>query len=335
MPTPMSTLERSDRMRILIADDDPISRRVLEATLTRWGFKVDVAHDGEEAWQILSHPSAPAMAIVDWMMPRLDGPDLCRRLRETDIERYIYVILLTSKQLEEDLVEGLGAGADDYLTKPFKPAELKVRLRAGNRILELQSELMAARDALRDQATFDALTGAYNRGATLSMLDKEMNRSRRGAGTLTVMMGDVDHFKNVNDTFGHLVGDAVLVEVSGRLRDGVRQYDSVGRYGGEEFLVLLPGCNTADAASLAERLRRSIAATVVNTHEGSVSVTSSFGVASFDPETDGELQRDDLLKRADDCLYAAKHAGRNLVMVHVDAGAQPLAEAMKMLAAGA
>ncbi len=304
-------------LRILIADDDPISRRVLEATLHRWGYDVDVAADGEEAWAILSHPSAPDLAIIDWMMPKLDGPDLCRRLRESDFDRYVYVLLLTSKQLAEDVIEGLDSGADDYITKPFKPGELRVRLRAGTRILDLQRELMAARDALREQATYDALTGAYNRAAIMANLDREMNRARRGGMPVTVLMTDVDHFKDINDTFGHLVGDSVLVEICNRIGDGLRQYDSVGRYGGEEFLVVLPGCTVIDAANLAERLRRSIGSGVVNTGEGGVSASASFGVATFDATDNPELTRDALLKMADDCLYQAKRTGRNRVCVRI------------------
>ena len=316
-------------MRILIADDDPISRRVLEATLQRWGYDVDVAEDGDETWQLLSHPSAPELAIIDWMMPGMDGPDICRKLRDSDIERYIYVLLLTSKQSDADIVAGLSAGADDYITKPFKASELRVRLRAGMRILELQQELVQARDALHAQATFDALTGVHNRGAILSMLDKELSRSRRTGSPLSVLMSDVDHFKNVNDTFGHLVGDAVLVEVSNRLREGVRQYDAVGRYGGEEFLVVLPGCTLLDAASLAERMRRSVGAQPVSSNEGRVSVTTSFGVAHYDASLNPDCTRDELLKAADLCLYRAKDSGRNQVCVHLDGTIVALDDALR------
>ncbi len=322
-------------MRILIADDDPISRRVLEATLTRWGYDVDVAADGNEAWQILTHPDAPPLAIIDWMMPGMDGPDICRRLRAADLQRYIYVLLLTSKHNETDIVEGLSAGADDYITKPFKAGELKVRLRAGSRILQLESELVMARDALREQATYDALTGTYNRGAILAMMDRELSRARRDSGPTSALMCDVDHFKNVNDTFGHLVGDAVLVEVARRLREGVRQYDAVGRYGGEEFLVLLPGCTLVDAAALAERLRRSVGGRPVETPEGKVAVTSSFGAAQFDATIDAEITRDGLLKLADSCLYRAKDTGRNRVCVSLDGEIISLAELMAGAGTGA
>src|SRR5579863_8051229 len=198
-------------MKILIADDSIVSRHLLDATLRRWGYEVVVACDGNEAWQILQSENAPKIAILDWMMPGLTGPEVCRRVRATakDKDIYTYILLLSSKSQREDLIEGMESGADDYLTKPFDQHELKVRLRPGTRIIELQQELIAAREALRDQATRDFLTHVWNRSSILDILQRELERGRRDKQPLGVILADLDHFKAVNDNYGHFAGDAV------------------------------------------------------------------------------------------------------------------------------
>jgi two-component system cell cycle response regulator len=197
-------------MRILIAEDDPVSRRLLEAKLVNWGYEVVVTRDGNEAWQALQADDAPRLAILDWMMPGRDGVAVCREVRKGKGEPYTYLILLTAQAREEDLVTGMEAGADDYIAKPFKSSELKVRLRAGRRIIELQSELIAAREALRAQATHDPLTGLWNHEEILRILGLELVRAKREGRHVGVIMADLDHFKRVNDTYGHMGGDAVL-----------------------------------------------------------------------------------------------------------------------------
>lgn len=237
--------------RVLIAEDEPISRRLLEAYLIKLGYSVVVACDGNEAWEALQAEGAPRLAILDWMMPGLDGVEICRKLRQESDEPYTYIILLTALQRDEDLVIGMEAGADDYITKPFKANELRVRLRAGMRIVELQNELIGRRDAFKEQASRDPLTGLWNRRETLAILVKQLSRVRREGGCLSVIMVDLDHFKKVNDTYGHLAGDAVLCQTAQRLLSLVRDYDYVGRYGGEEFLLVLPGCDRDRAVAFA------------------------------------------------------------------------------------
>jgi len=298
-------------MKILIADDDPVSRRRLETILSKWGYEVITARDGTEAWRELQAEDSPSLAILDWMMPGVDGPELCRRIRKRGDERYTYVIILTSLDTRDDLVLGMESGADDYVVKPFDAQELRVRLRAGRRILELQSQLIAAREALEVKATHDALTGLWNRAAILEMLDCELARSERENKPLCVVLGDIDKFKHVNDTYGHLAGDAVLRETARRATSVVRRYGPVGRYGGEEFLFVVPVCGGPDALRVAERIRGSIGTAPMDTSEGLIPVTISLGVAVT--EGRGPVNRDALLRAADRALYQAKRAGRDRV----------------------
>jgi two-component system, cell cycle response regulator len=201
-------------MKVLIADDETVSLRLLESSLRRWGYDVVVAKDGLEASQILLSPDSPKLAVLDWMMPGMDGIQLCQEIRRNKPEPYTYILLLTGKRAQDDVIAGLDAGADDYVTKPFDPAELKVRLRTGKRILFLQEQLINAREALRDQATHDRLTGLWNRAAILDMLNSELARAARQGAPVAIMMADLDSFKAINDTYGHPTGDDVLVSAS-------------------------------------------------------------------------------------------------------------------------
>jgi two-component system, cell cycle response regulator len=300
-------------MKILVADDDPVSRRILEATLRKWSYEVVSAHDGTEAWRLLQADNSPQLAILDWMMPGLSGVELCRMIRHRNAEPYTYLVLLTSRSNKEDVIEGLDAGADDYLTKPCNQHELEVRLRAGTRILRLQAELMEAREALREQATRDALTGLWNRRSILEILDRELARARREGRPLSLAVSDIDHFKRVNDTYGHLTGDEVLLEVGRRMVASTRSYDSVGRYGGEEFLIVLPGCALENAAVHAERTLTRIGTLPITTPTTEIAVTISVGLTSATLEP-GETAQS-LIHRADEALYQAKRNGRNRVEV--------------------
>ncbi|MGH9452142.1 MAG: GGDEF domain-containing response regulator [Terriglobia bacterium] len=296
-------------MRVLIAEDDPVSRRVLQAHLSKWGYDVQATRDGQEAWDALRQADAPRLAILDWMMPSLDGIDVVRRLRKEPGAAYVYVVLLTAKGQKEDLLEGLEAGADDYLTKPFDAHELQARLRTGRRILDLQTELIAAQEALRKEATHDYLTGVWNRAGILDLLQRECARTLRAKGAVSVIMADLDHFKSVNDTYGHLVGDDVLREAARRMHASIRAYDSIGRYGGEEFIVVLPECDAAGGHQQAERLRLGVGSQPFETTGGAIRITLSLGVAAMSEGSPPDYQT--LLRLADAALYRAKEAGRD------------------------
>ena len=248
-------------------------------------------------------------------MPGMDGVQVCREIRQGDQDQsYTYVILLTGRGRKEDILFGMDAGADDYITKPFDADELKVRLRAAQRILDLQAELIAAREALRHQAMHDSLTGLWNRLAILERFQQELARARRDGAPIAVLMADVDNFKRINDTYGHKAGDAVLCEIARRMKQAVRSYDSVGRYGGEEFLILLPNCDLANAAQQAQRLRACIADGGFHVAARVLQLTASFGVAVSGPNSDADL----IIQAADAALYRAKAAGRNCVQVSAD-----------------
>jgi diguanylate cyclase (GGDEF)-like protein len=300
-------------VKILIADDSIVSRHLLEATLRKWGYEVLVACDGAEALQILEREDAPALIILDWMMPGVSGLEVCQRIRQRGNEPYTYILLLTSKSQKEDLIEGMDAGADDYITKPFDQNELQVRLRAGTRLVDLQAQLLSAREALREQATRDSLTHLWNRSQILEILTRELSRSHREASPLGIVIVDLDHFKQVNDTYGHPAGDAVLREAARRMQNCVRQYDSLGRYGGEEFLILLPGCTEAESFSQAERLRRQLTQTDIRYNDTALRVTASFGVTAAIPGEPWTVEG--LIRKADEALYVAKKSGRNRVEI--------------------
>jgi len=254
---------------------------------------------------MLEQEDGPKLAILDWMMPNLDGVEVCRAIKMRAAGPYVYIILLTAKGRQEEINEGLEAGADDYITKPFDLQELKARLRVGKRILELHEQLAS-------QANHDSLTSLLNRSAILEILQKELIRSIREKTPVAAIMTDLDHFKDVNDTYGHLAGDAVLREASRRLSASLRASDAVGRYGGEEFLIVAPSCGAAGGADLAERLRESICGVPIDASGRTIVVTMSFGVAA----TCELKQVNQLLHMADEALYAAKKAGRNRVEVN-------------------
>ena len=298
-------------MKVLAAEDNPVSQSMLRAMLTRWGYEAVIARDGNEAWQTLEAGDGPRLAVLDWMMPGLDGVEVCRRVRAVAREPYVYMILLTARSASQDLVEGMDAGADDYLTKPFEPQELRVRLRAGRRVLDLQQQLLAAQEALREQATHDCLTGLLNHGAIFETLNRELARGSREQQPIALLMADLDHFKSVNDAHGHLVGDFVLREAAHRMKSAIRRYDALGRYGGEEFLFVLPGCQGAGACTQAERIRQAVSAQPFVAGHRAFPVTCSVGVSyRAIPRAD---EAGILVQEADEALYRSKSLGRNQV----------------------
>jgi diguanylate cyclase (GGDEF)-like protein len=302
-------VETTSSGRILIADDDPVARTILQALLTKWGYQVIAVGDGLEAARILESTDAPQLAILDWMMPGAEGPEICLRVRALSERPYVYILLVTGRNQRGDLLRGLESGADDYLTKPFDNEELRTRLLVGQRILDLQNKLISAREELRFKATHDALTGIPNRATALEAINHERSRQVRDANSFGVILIDIDHFKRVNDSYGHLVGDTVLKTVAQQIVGCVRPYDTVGRYGGEEFLVVVPLSDVSGTMSIAQRIRRRIEATPVPSDSGPIHVTISCGVAICSGETSAEVQA--LLYLADEALYRAKDGGRN------------------------
>jgi diguanylate cyclase (GGDEF)-like protein len=298
-------------MRILVAEDEITFRHMLNTFLTRWGYQVVIVSNGLDAWKVLQGQDRPRLALLDWMMPNMDGVEICRAVRERKPDPYIYLLLLTSRDQKQDVVEGIEAGADDYLIKPFDPQELRARIHAGERIIELQDRLIRAQEALRELATHDPLTGLLNRRASLDSLLAELNRGSRTGNPVCVVMADIDHFKRINDTHGHQAGDEVLCEVARRMQSSLRPYDTIGRFGGEELLMVLPGCSLEDGVKLAERICQLIRSEPVKAKNKPIDVSISLGVAVASPPVPADLEA--LLGSADAALYRAKEAGRNRV----------------------
>jgi diguanylate cyclase (GGDEF)-like protein len=308
-------------MRILVVDDDPVLRRIVQAGLTRAGHEVRAVADGHAAWELLQQESF-RLVITDWMMPGMDGPELVGRIRAASFPGYTYIILLTAKTDKSDVVSGLDAGADDFLTKPFNSEELRARVAIGERILDLEGRLSEARDQLEVLATVDALTGLLNRRAIQERAEAEVQRAARDGTPLSFVMLDIDHFKSVNDTHGHLVGDQALSMVARVLAANKRVYDYAGRWGGEEFLLILPRTELTDARMVAERIRASIAGASLDLPDGGrLSLRISLGVTTAPSREPLALHI--LLQQADDALYHAKHTGRDRVEIYTASQAPP------------
>jgi diguanylate cyclase (GGDEF)-like protein len=290
-------------MKILIAEDQPTAALFLRRVIEKMGHEAAVAPDGEAAWRMIREGDAPLL-ISDWMMPHLDGPELCRRLRAAKVDRYIYIILLTSLDRREDRLNGLRAGADDFLTKPPAPDELAVRLEIAERIIAMHDQLARQNARLAELATTDDLTGVKNRRRFREDLDLLFAQANRQASPLSLIMLDIDHFKQFNDAFGHPAGDRILHEVGSTLQSILRTHDVLARYGGEEFVVLLPGTDADEAMDVAERLRSTIAE-----HPWPIrKVTASLGVATSNTHTPDAAT---LVDHADRALYRSKQCGRN------------------------
>jgi len=301
-------------VKVLVADDDLLLRRMLEHELRLAGYDVVTVGDGLEAWDVLQREHI-RMLVVDWLMPGLDGSDLIRRIRAAGWPGYTYIILLTAKNGRDEIVEGLNLGADDFVAKPFQREELVARMGVGARILDLEERLSASVAREEALAVLDILTGLPNRRGLYERAQAELSRAKREKGSVSVIMMDLDHFKEINDRFGHAVGDEALRRVAKVLQENRRDYDFTGRWGGEEFLVILPGASLAQAGLVAERLRsavQSIELTVGG--QETVNLRASFGAATATPAT-SSVGLDALLERADDAMYQAKREGRNRVRI--------------------
>jgi two-component system chemotaxis response regulator CheY len=297
-------------MKILVVDDSRVYRKLLEDLLTSWGYEVVLAPDGGEAQRLLELDDAPRLAIVDCLMPGISGLDLCRQIRSRP-HGYVYTILLSSADQHSDVLKGFELGADDYICKPLDELELRTRLKVGERIVRSQEELAIAHQALKFESSHDFLMRIWNRKTIFELLSKEMSRSRRTGAPLCVLLADIDLFKRVNDEHGHQAGDEVLRATAERMSSAVRHSDQVGRYGGEEFLVVLPDCSILRAREVAERIRERVSGDAM---AGEISITLSIGLAEWKVEDDVTH----LLHRADVALYRAKQNGRNQVQYEDD-----------------
>ena len=301
-------------MKILVAEDDKVSLRILEKNISGWGFDVDLAGNGEEALRMLRGGDV-RLAILDWMMPGMNGIEICRSVRQEGGPKYVYIIMLTSRDRGQDIVEGLEAGADDYMSKPVNFLELRARIQTGRRVVELEDKLLESNRMLKDLASRDNLTSLWNRANVFQFLEEDLIRGRRESRPVSAIMIDVDNFKRINDTHGHLAGDVVLIQIAKRLERGVRPYDKVGRYGGDEMLTVLPGCGLAEVTAIGERLRKSISGEKMRTPAGDCEVTVTLGCSSSELVPDATAET--LVQASDAALYKGKSMGRDRVVVGV------------------
>lgn len=301
--------------RILIAEDDPLSCALLEMYLEQEGYPYVSAANGLEALELFKREPFP-IVITDWLMPEMDGTALCHAIRSLASDSYTFLLLLTSQNSPDAIVEGLESGADDYIVKPINPAELSVRLKGARRILGLEEALKKSLTELRELSIRDPLTGAFNRGYMDHQLKHEIQRAYRYQHPLSIMLCDLDHFKQINDTHGHQAGDTVLKNCVANISASLRQnIDWVARYGGEEFVIVLPETDAAGCAIVAERIRERVAVNPGAKDEDSIKVTASFGTVTLVPTDSASLTNPaDLLQRADACMYFAKQTGRNRVV---------------------
>jgi two-component system cell cycle response regulator len=296
-------------MKIMLVEDSLVEQRHITGYLENWGLDFVAVGNGAEAWRLLQAPDALSLVLLDWMLPEVDGIELCRRIRTLGTNgTYIYTVMLTAKDRKANLLTAMEAGADDYLAKPVDASELRARILVGKRILELQ-------DSLRFAATHDFLTRLLNRGEILASLKREISRSEREGKPTVIILADLDHFKQVNDSCGHVTGDAVLKEVSQRLQSDLRDYDLVGRYGGEEFLLILPNCPLATGIRRADEIRCLVSERPIAAASASIPVTVSMGVTVTDVNRTATIES--LLQQADIALYRAKNNGRNRVETYM------------------
>ncbi|MSR32065.1 MAG: diguanylate cyclase [Gemmataceae bacterium] len=296
-------------MRVLVANENAEELAKLRDMLVEWGYEVVAIQEGNEAWEEINQDPGTRMAILEWGLKGRPTRDICRLIRSRKFANYIFLLILDGTRGKSALVEALQAGADDFISRPFEPEELRARLKTGKRILDLEEHLMASLEVMRVQASHDSLTGILNHGMILETLEKEISRSARQGNQLGVLFADFDFFKKINDQYGHQAGDEVLAEGSRRMKKCLRPYDSLGRYGGEEFLLVLPMVTLDGLMGVAERVRATIANQPFEVDGMKLQVTTSVGVSLGE----GKTSVTEMLKAADEALYRAKKGGRNQV----------------------
>jgi two-component system cell cycle response regulator len=299
-------------LQVLVVDDSPVYRKLVEHALEGNPYSLLFAKSGREALELFAR-HLPAIVITDWMMPDLSGLDLCQRLRSDAHRGYTYIILLTSIAEKDNVIKGLAAGADDYLTKPFDPGELLARIGVGRRIIDLHRQIDAKNKLLEDMAHSDALTGLPNRRAIEEWAARQLRGAARHGFPYWVVLADLDSFKSINDTHGHVGGDALLQKFAALLKTIIRSSDICSRLGGDEFLLVITHVEAAAIIKTVERFRETLAAQQFEIGSEKVSITASFGIAGFSGKE--TLDFTSLVRRADKALYAAKHAGRNLIRI--------------------
>ncbi len=307
-------------MKALVVEDDLSTRLLIKKIVENEGYEVLEAKDGYEGWSIFQKEKDNIyIALLDWTMPKMDGIELCRRIRKTSVTHYIYILFLTSKLDIKDIVEGLETGGDDYMTKPFARKELASRIRVARRISVLEHKLNEANKKLHVLAITDPLTGLLNRRELFKRLENEIYRASREKNHYSLIIIDIDYFKRVNDTLGHTAGDLVLIEISDRLKAALRPYDIIGRYGGEEFFVGVPGADAESRKKIAERIRASISGKPFQIGDNNLDITISLGLTSAIPEgrkKDISHILEAMIEKADSALYRAKDTGRNRVVIY-------------------
>jgi len=301
-----------DNFSVLVADDSAVYRKLLEQSLSGEDCSVQFASSGKEAIEIFEREH-PSMVITDWMMPDLTGIELCQRIRASAPSSYTYIIIVTGQSEKDMVVKGLSSGADDYLTKPFHHDELQARVRVGRRLLDLHRQIEAKNRLLEELALTDALTGLPNRRAIEEWVSRQLSGAARHGFPFWAVMIDLDHFKNVNDTYGHDAGDLVLQKFAGVLKANTRLSNISGRIGGEEFLQVLTHANQQTIEVAIERVRKQFEAEKFSFCGEVISFTASFGAAGFCGQTPPAFSQ--LLSQADAALYRAKHLGRNRIEI--------------------
>ncbi|MBN1932013.1 MAG: diguanylate cyclase [Desulfobacterales bacterium] len=299
---------------ILIAEDNPVTRKLIGKILMNAGHEVVLAENGIDALTLFNEKFYP-MVVTDWIMPEMNGLELCKAIRSRINQSYVFIVLLTAKDSKYDIITGLEAGADDYLTKPFNKAELLARLKTGIRILELEASLRKVNEEITILSRTDPLTGCYNRCYLNERLPIEIKRAERYRRPLSMILCDIDHFKKVNDKYGHQTGDLILKEFVRCIKRSIRNpLDALVRYGGEEFLLILPETNLSDAIRVAKRICGTISKHAIKVQQNEIYITASFGVTSFENDSHrNDFSADNLIRQADRFLYQAKEEGRNRV----------------------